>query len=135
MEPTQYIWKDGELIGWDDATIHVLSHGLHYGTGAFEGIRVYETDRGPAVFRPTEHMERLARSCRALSIPVDWTADELANAAKELFAANAYLTSNPVLKATIRAQDVFKDLIIILIVAGTILQMLGIPIVHDFFIN
>jgi branched-chain amino acid aminotransferase len=88
MEPTQYIWKDGELIGWDDATIHVLSHGLHYGTGAFEGIRVYETDRGPAVFRPTEHMERLARSCRALSIPVDWTADELANAAKELFAAN-----------------------------------------------
>jgi len=88
MEPTEYIWKDGELIGWDDATIHVLSHGLHYGTGAFEGIRAYETDRGPAVFRLTEHMERLARSCKALGIPVDWTADDLAKAAKELIAAN-----------------------------------------------
>jgi len=88
MEPTKYIWKDGELIRWDDATVHVLSHGLHYGTGAFEGIRAYATDRGPAVFRLTEHMERLIRSCKVLGIPVDFTADELAKAAKELIAAN-----------------------------------------------
>ena len=88
MEPTEFIWKDGELIPWDEATVHVLSHGLHYGTGAFEGIRAYETKRGPAVFRLTEHMERLARSCKALGIPVDWTADELVKAAKELLAVN-----------------------------------------------
>ena len=88
MEPTKFIWKDGELIPWDDANVHVLSHGLHYGTGAFEGIRAYETKRGPAVFRLTEHMERLARSCKALGIPVDWTADELVKAAKELLAVN-----------------------------------------------
>jgi branched-chain amino acid aminotransferase len=88
MEPTKFIWKDGELIPWDEANVHVLSHGLHYGTGAFEGIRAYETKRGPAVFRLTEHMERLARSCKALGIPVDWTADELVKAAKELLAVN-----------------------------------------------
>ena len=88
MNPTKYIWSDGELIGWDEATVHVLSHALHYGTGAFEGIRAYATDRGPAVFRLTEHMERLARSCKALGIPVDWTADDLAKAAREVFAAN-----------------------------------------------
>ncbi|MCH7844628.1 MAG: branched-chain amino acid transaminase [Acidobacteria bacterium] len=88
MEPTKFIWKDGELIPWDEANVHVLSHGLHYGTGAFEGIRSYETKRGPAVFRLTEHMERLARSCKALGIPVDWTADELVKAAKELLAVN-----------------------------------------------
>lgn len=88
MEPTTYIWKDGELIGWDDATVHVLSHGLHYGTGAFEGIRAYETDRGPAAFRLTDHMERLTRSCQVLGIPLEWTADELAKATRELIAAN-----------------------------------------------
>ena len=88
MDPTEYIWKDGELIAWDDATVHVLAHGLHYGTGAFEGIRAYATDRGPAVFRLTEHMERLARSCKALAIPVEWSADDLVKAAKELISAN-----------------------------------------------
>ncbi len=88
MEPTRYIWSDGELIAWEEATVHVLSHGLHYGTGAFEGIRAYETDRGPAVFRLTEHMERLTRSCKVLGIPLAWSADELAKASKELIAAN-----------------------------------------------
>ena len=88
MEPTAYIWSDGELIGWDDATVHVLAHGLHYGTGAFEGIRAYETERGPALFRLNEHMERLERSCKALGIPLRWNADDLAKAAKEVFAVN-----------------------------------------------
>jgi branched-chain amino acid aminotransferase len=92
MQPTKYIWLDGEFVGWDDATIHVLSHGLHYGTGAFEGIRAYETDRGPAVFRLTEHIERLARSCKALGIPIEWNVDEIVKASKELFSANG-LTS------------------------------------------
>ncbi len=88
MQPTKYIWMDGELVDWDDATIHVLSHGLHYGTGAFEGIRAYETDQGPAVFRLTEHIERLARSCKALGIPVEWSVDEIVRASKEVFSAN-----------------------------------------------
>jgi len=88
MQPTTYIWMDGKLVDWDDATIHVLSHGLHYGTGAFEGIRAYETDRGPAVFRLTEHIERLARSCKALGIPIEWSVDEIVTASKEVFSAN-----------------------------------------------
>ena len=92
MQPTTYIWMDGELVAWDDANVHVLSHGLHYGTGAFEGIRAYETDSGTAVFRLTEHTERLARSCKALGIPVDWTIDELVKASKELLSLNG-LTS------------------------------------------
>ena len=92
MQPTKYIWMDGELVDWDDATIHVLSHGLHYGTGAFEGIRAYETDRGPAVFRLTEHIRRLARSCKALGIPIEWSVDEIVEASKELLSANG-LTS------------------------------------------
>ena len=53
MEPTKYIWMDGELVPWAEAQVHVLTHGLHYGTGAFEGIRAYETDKGAAVFRLT----------------------------------------------------------------------------------
>jgi branched-chain amino acid aminotransferase len=92
MQPTKHIWMDGELVDWDDATIHVLSHGLHYGTGAFEGIRAYETDRGPAVFRLTEHIRRLARSCKALGIPIEWSVDEIVKASKELLSANG-LTS------------------------------------------
>jgi len=92
MQPTTYIWMDGELVPWDDANVHVLAHGLHYGTGAFEGIRAYETDSGTAVFRLTEHIERLARSCKALGIPVNWTVDELVTASKELMSLNG-LTS------------------------------------------
>ena len=92
MQPTTYIWMDGELVPWDDANVHVLAHGLHYGTGAFEGIRAYETDSGTAVFRLTEHTERLARSCKALGIPVNWTVDELVTASKELMSLNG-LTS------------------------------------------
>jgi branched-chain amino acid aminotransferase len=92
MQPTKHIWMDGEFVDWDDATIHVLSHGLHYGTGAFEGIRAYETDRGPAVFRLTEHIERLARSCKALGIPIEWSIDEIVNASKEVFSANGLVS-------------------------------------------
>ena len=92
MQPTKYIWMDGKFVDWDDATIHVLSHGLHYGTGAFEGIRAYETDRGPAVFRLTEHIERLARSCKALGIPIEWSIDEIVNASKEVFSANGLVS-------------------------------------------
>src|SRR6202034_1299795 len=59
---TDLIWHNGEFVAWEDAKIHVLTHGLHYGTGVFEGIRCYETERGPAVFRHREHLDRLERS-------------------------------------------------------------------------
>ena len=61
MQETAKIWMNGELVDWADATVHVGTHGLHYGSGVFEGIRAYETPQGTAVFRLTEHIERLAR--------------------------------------------------------------------------
>ena len=64
MEPTELIWQNGEFVAWEDAKVHVLTHGLHYGTGVFEGIRCYETERGPAIFRHVEHLDRLERSAK-----------------------------------------------------------------------
>ncbi len=66
ITPTPKIWMNGELVDWEAAQTHVLTHTLHYGMGVFEGIRAYETDRGPAVFRLTEHIERLHRSAAIL---------------------------------------------------------------------
>lgn len=86
--PTTFVWLDGELVPWEQATVHVLSHGLHYGAGVFEGIRVYATADGPAVFRLDDHMHRLIRSAKAFRIPVTWTADELSAAAIGLVRAN-----------------------------------------------
>jgi branched-chain amino acid aminotransferase len=88
MEPVKYIWMDGELVAWEDATVHVLSHGLHYGTGVFEGIRAYDTEAGPAVFRLTEHMDRLVRGAAAYQIPLPYGAEELSKAAREVIATN-----------------------------------------------
>ena len=62
MDPTDLIWMNGEFVAWEDAKVHVLTHGLHYGTGVFEGVRCYDTELGPAVFRNAEHVERLFRS-------------------------------------------------------------------------
>jgi branched-chain amino acid aminotransferase len=82
------IWMDGELVDWDDAKIHVLTHTLHYGTGVFEGIRAYETPHGPAVFRLTPHIKRLFNSARILMIDIPFTADELIAATKETVRVN-----------------------------------------------
>ena len=67
LEKTEKIWMDGELVDWDEAQVHVLTHTLHYGSGVFEGIRAYPTTRGPAVFRLTDHIERLHDSAHAAS--------------------------------------------------------------------
>lgn len=88
MEATEHIWMDGALVPWDEAKIHVLSHGLHYGTGAFEGIRAYETDTGTAVFRLTDHIDRLRRSAKAFGIPFDYSVEELVEVCKELLRVN-----------------------------------------------
>jgi branched-chain amino acid aminotransferase len=80
---------NGELVDWEDATVHVGVHGLHYGSGVFEGIRRYETPRGPAVFRLTDHMRRLDTSARLIYMTLPYSVDELVQATHELLAANA----------------------------------------------
>lgn len=88
MDTTEFIWMDGEFVPWAEAQVHVLTHGLHYGTGAFEGIRAYETESGTAVFRLTEHMERLALSAKSIGIQIDYSLDELVKVSKELLSVN-----------------------------------------------
>ena len=73
ITPSESIWIDGELVPWEEANIHVLSHSLHYGSGVFEGIRAYPTSRGVAVFRLTDHIERLFNSAKILMIDTPWT--------------------------------------------------------------
>jgi branched-chain amino acid aminotransferase len=88
IQPLQKIWMDGELVDWDDAKIHVLTHALHYGSGAFEGIRAYDTDRGPAVFRLDDHLRRLLRSAHIYLMEVPYSLQELAQATSETILAN-----------------------------------------------
>ena len=88
MEKSEWIWINGEFVAWDDAKIHVLSHGLHYGTGVFEGIRCYETDQGPAVFRHREHLERMQSSAELYYMPLGYTPEELRDATHELIRRN-----------------------------------------------
>jgi branched-chain amino acid aminotransferase len=82
------IWMNGELVDWADARIHVASHGLHYGTGVFEGIRCYESERGPAVFRLSDHLRRLENSAKLLFMELPYTVEELRAACHELIAVN-----------------------------------------------
>lgn len=82
------IWKDGELIDWWDATVHLLTPTLHYGWGVFEGVRAYETSRGPAIFQNRKHMERLHRSAKMLHMELPYSVDELTEAARELVRVN-----------------------------------------------
>lgn len=90
IEETEFIWKNGEFIPWAEATTHVLTHSLHYGSAVFEGIRCYEGDGdNPSyVFRLQDHMERLVRSCRIALIPCEYTADDLVDATIELIKKN-----------------------------------------------
>ncbi len=82
------IWYDGELVNWHDAKIHVLSHALHYGTGVFEGIRAYETSRGPAVWHLDEHLKRLFRSAKLYHMDIPFSLEAITEATKELIRAN-----------------------------------------------
>ena len=88
MEPVEFIWMNGELVAWEDAKVHVLTHGLHYGTGVFEGIRCYETEDGPAIFRNREHLERLHKSAELYYMPVPFSVEELRAATHELIGRN-----------------------------------------------
>jgi branched-chain amino acid aminotransferase len=82
------IWMDGELVDWQNATVHVLSHALHYGTGVFEGIRAYSTPRGAAVWHLEEHLRRLARSAKLYHLEIPYSMEALREAAKDVIRAN-----------------------------------------------
>ena len=82
ITPTPKIWMNGDLVDWDKAQVHVLTHTLHYGTGVFEGIRAYETSQGPAVFRLTDHIVRLHNSAKILGMELPYTVDELVEATR-----------------------------------------------------
>ncbi len=88
MDPTDLIWMNGDFVAWEDAKVHVLTHGLHYGTGVFEGVRCYDTELGPAVFRNAEHVDRLLRSAELYYMPVPYSAEQLRAATLELVARN-----------------------------------------------
>jgi branched-chain amino acid aminotransferase len=88
MHETDKIWMNGELVDWADAKIHVGVHGLHYGSGVFEGIRCYETEKGPAVFRLQDHLQRLEDSAKVLYMDLPYSSAELRAATHELVALN-----------------------------------------------
>ena len=87
ITPTPKIWMNGDLVDWDKAQVHILTHTLHYGMGVFEGIRAYETAQGPAIFRLTEHIERLHKSARILGMELPYTVEELIDATKATVAS------------------------------------------------
>jgi branched-chain amino acid aminotransferase len=88
IQPVDKVWMNGELVDWDKATVHVLTHALHYGTGVFEGIRCYETTRGPAVFRLGDHLRRMERSAKVFLMDLPYSVDELYEATFDLIRAN-----------------------------------------------
>ena len=85
---TEKIWMDGELVDWDDARIHILTHTLHYGCGVFEGIRAYPTESGPAVFRLTDHIVRLFNSAKIFMIDVPFGIEDIIEATKTTVRVN-----------------------------------------------
>jgi branched-chain amino acid aminotransferase len=84
VKQADLIWMNGEFVAWEDAKVHVLTHGLHYGTGVFEGIRCYDSEIGPAVFRHQEHYQRLARSAELYYMPMPYDTEALRSATLEL---------------------------------------------------
>lgn len=88
LTPTEYIWHDGNLIRWEDATVHVLSHSMQFGSSVFEGIRCYDTPSGPAIFRLQDHLTRMLNSCRIYRMDVPYGVDDLTLAACQVVERN-----------------------------------------------
>lgn len=88
IEPVEKVWMNGELVNWADAKIHILTHALHYGTGVFEGIRCYETPRGPAVFRLRDHLARMERSGKIFMMDIPFSVEDLRGAVHDLVTVN-----------------------------------------------
>lgn len=88
LTPTKFIWRNGAFIAWNDAQVHVLSHSMQFGSSAFEGVRCYNTPRGPAIFRLREHLRRLLNSCKIYRMDVPYDLDTLSKAMCELVVKN-----------------------------------------------
>jgi len=88
LNKTDWIWKDGTFVRWDDATVHVLAHSMQFGSSIFEGIRCYSTPKGPAIFRLREHMERFLNSAKVYRMDVPYSVDDLVQANRALVAKN-----------------------------------------------
>ncbi|MGI8660438.1 MAG: branched-chain amino acid transaminase [Thermoleophilaceae bacterium] len=88
MSTADLIWMDGELVAWEDAKVHVLTHAMHYGTSVFEGVRAYDTQRGPAVFRLHDHLDRLEASAKLYYMDLTFSKEQLREATHELITRN-----------------------------------------------
>jgi branched-chain amino acid aminotransferase len=84
------IWLNGEFVAWEDAKVHVLTHSLHYGTGVFEGVRAYETERGAAIFRHADHLDRLEKSAAFYYMDLPYSKEQLREATHELIVRNGF---------------------------------------------
>ena len=91
MEKAKYIWMDGKLVPWDKASVHILTHTLHYGNGVFEGTRAYPTSKGLAIFKLKEHTKRLLNSAKIVKLNVDYNVEELEKVQIELLRKNQFL--------------------------------------------
>jgi branched-chain amino acid aminotransferase len=89
-ETAKKIWRNGEMIDWTDAQIHIMSHVVHYGSSLFEGIRCYSTSNGPAIFRLREHMQRLKDSCQIYRMTLEYSVDQLMNACLDVVRVNGF---------------------------------------------
>ncbi|HZD32281.1 MAG TPA: branched-chain amino acid transaminase [Candidatus Angelobacter sp.] len=87
---SKFVWKNGQIIPWEQATIHMSAHGLHYGTGVFEGIRCYDTVQGPAIFRLDAHLERMFESAKTYGLPIPYSIEELTQGALDVVEANGF---------------------------------------------
>jgi branched-chain amino acid aminotransferase len=88
FEPVKYIWMSGELVPWEEAKVHVLTHALHYASAVFEGTRCYKTEKGPAVFRLSDHNQRLINSAKIYRMELPWTREEIDEACLDLIRKN-----------------------------------------------
>jgi len=88
MEITEKVWMDGETVDWKDANVHIMTHAIHYGGGVFEGLRVYDTPEGRAIFRLRDHMVRFFNSAKVIFLKIPYTLDELCEAVKETVRVN-----------------------------------------------
>lgn len=88
MEQSEFIWMNGEFVPWEDAQVHVLTHALHYGTSVFEGVRCYDTEIGPAIFRHQDHVDRLFRSAQAYFMDIPFTPEQIRTATLDLISRN-----------------------------------------------
>ena len=88
MNTADLIWHNGEFVAWEDAKVHVLTHALHYGTSVFEGVRAYETERGPAIFRHEDHLDRLEASAKLYYMDLPFSKEQIREATHELIGRN-----------------------------------------------